>query len=146
MKERFNIKQNVPKGYRTLLELDKAINETGIEPALLYLMYVRISQMNGCAFCTDMHWKDARKAGATEEKLARVVCWRESPGFSDRECAALDWAEAVTDLHPAHVSDGAYGAARANFSEGELSALTLAIAAMNLWNRLGIACRMVPGE
>jgi len=78
--------------------------------------------------------------------MARVVCWRESPGFSDRERAALNWADAVTDLAKGHVSDEAYEAARGQFSESELTNLTLAVATMNLWNRIGIACRMVPGE
>jgi AhpD family alkylhydroperoxidase len=143
---RFTVKQHAPKSYRALIALDKCINESGIEAPLLYLIYVRISQINGCAYCTDAHWKDARSAGAAEEKMARVVCWRESPGFSERERAALDWAEAVTDLAHGHVSDAAYESARAQFSEQEISHLTLAIAAMNLWNRIGVSSRMVPGE
>ena len=146
MKQRFSVKQHAPAAYRALIEFDKCVNESGIEPALLYLLYVRISQINGCAYCTDAHWKDARNAGASEEKLARVVCWRESPGFSERERAALDWAEAVTDLAHGHVSDAAYAAARTHFNESESSNLTLAIAMMNLWNRIGIACRLVAGE
>jgi len=146
MKQRFSVKQHAPKSYGALIEFDKCVNEGGIEAPLLYLIYTRISQINGCAYCTDSHWKDARGAGASEEKMARVVCWRESPGFSERERAALDWAEAVTDLAHGHVSDAAYEAARGQFSEMEMSNLTLAIVAMNLWNRIGIACRMVPGE
>jgi AhpD family alkylhydroperoxidase len=146
MKQRFSVKQHAPASYRTLLEFDKCVSEAGLEAPLLYLIYTRISQINGCAYCTDAHWKDARGAGASEEKMARLVCWRESPGFSGRERAALDWAEAVTDLARGHVSDAAYEPARGQFSEAEISQLTVAIAAMNLWNRIGIASRLVPGE
>jgi AhpD family alkylhydroperoxidase len=146
MKPRFSAKQHSPKSYRALIELDKCVNEAGIEQPLLYMLYVRISQINGCAFCTDSHWKDARAAGASEEKMARLVCWRESPGFTERERAALDWSEAVTDLTHGHVADAAYQSARGHFSESELSDLTLAIGVMNMWNRIGIACRLVAGE
>ena len=146
MKQRFSVKQHAPKSYHALLELDKCVSESVIEAPLLFLIYLRISQINGCAYCTDLHWKDARNAITSEQKLVRVVCWRESPGFTERERAALDWAEAVTDLSRGHVSDGAYDAALKQFSEEELSQLTLAIAAMNMWNRIGIASRMVPGE
>jgi AhpD family alkylhydroperoxidase len=146
VKQRFSVKRDAPKSYKVLIEFDKCVNEAGIEAPLLLLIYTRISQINGCAYCTDSHWKDARAAGASEEKMTRLVCWRESPGFTERERAALDWAEAVTDLPHGHVSDSAYESARSQFSEPEISNLTVAIAAMNLWNRIGIAGRMVPGE
>ena len=146
MKQRFSVSQQAPKSYKALLEFDKCLHDGGIELPLLYLVYTRISQINGCAYCTDAHWKDARTGGASEEKMARLVCWRESPGFSEREGAALAWAEAVTDLAHGHVTDAAYDAARGQFSDSELANLTVAIAAMNLWNRIGIASRLVPGE
>lgn len=146
MKQRFSIKHQAPKSYGALIELGKQINHADIEEPLLLLVYLRVSQMNGCAYCTDSHWKEARDAGASEQKLARLVCWRESPGFTERERAALEWAEAVTDLNNGHVSDAVYEIARAHFSESELSHLTLAAATMNVWNRIGIACRMTPSE
>jgi alkylhydroperoxidase family enzyme len=93
-----------------------------------------------------MHWKDARKAGTTEQKLTLVLCWRESSGFSDRERGALGWAEAVTNLSEGHVPDSVYESSKSCFSDAEFSNLTLAIAAMNAWNRLGVAFRMRPSS
>jgi AhpD family alkylhydroperoxidase len=145
MNERMSFKAGAPEGYQALLELDNRISAGGLEAPLLYLVYLRASQLNGCAYCTDMHWTDARKAGVPDRKLVRTACWRESPGFTGREQAALAWTEAVTDLSHDHVSDAEFEAARQAFTETELCNLTLAIAAMNLWNRLGIAFRMVPG-
>ena len=145
MKERLSLKQAAPQGYQALVTMDDTVSNCGIEKPLLYLVYTRISQINGCAFCTDMHWKDARHAGVSEQKMSLVTCWRESPGFSDRERAALNWAEAVTDLSHGHVPDSAYENVRASFTDAEIANLAIAIAAMNLWNRLGISFRMVAG-
>jgi AhpD family alkylhydroperoxidase len=146
MKARLHLEKSATKSYQALVAMDKAVSNCGIEHPLLYLIYLRVSQINGCAYCTDMHWKDARHEGLAEGKLALVTCWRDAPGFTDRERAALDWAEAVTDLGHGHVPDSAFERAHAAFSEAELGNLTIAIAAMNLWNRLGIAFRMVAGE
>ncbi len=145
MTERLKFKQHAPKAYKALLDVGRAVSESGLEEPLLHMVYLRVSQINGCAFCNDMHWKDARRVGEPEEKLARVVCWAESPGFTDRERAAFAWAEAVTNLHEGHVPDAAFEAVRAHFSEVELSHLTIAIASINSWNRLAISFRMVPG-
>src|SRR5260370_898095 len=146
MNERARFRHGSPDGYKVLLELDNYINNCGLELPLLYLIYLRISQINGCAYCTDMHWKDARHAGASENKLTLVPCWREAPGFTERERAALSWAETVTNLADGHVSDAEYASACAAFSEAEICNLTLAISAINLWNRLGISFRMEPGN
>jgi AhpD family alkylhydroperoxidase len=145
MKERLSLKRNAPAGYKAMLDLDTYLSGCGLEESLLHLVYLRASQINGCAFCNDMHWKDARHAGATEQKLSLVLCWRESPGFSDRERAALAWAEAVTNLSEGHVPDSVYESSKSCFTDAEFSNLTLAIAAINAWNRLGIAFRMTPG-
>lgn len=145
MKERLSMKRNAPGGYKAMLDLSDYLSGCGLEGSLLDLVYLRVSQMNGCAFCNDMHWKDARHAGATEQKLSWVICWRESPGFSDRERAAFAWAEAVTNLSEGHVPDAVFESCKSVFSDAEFSNLTLAIATINAWNRLGIAFRMTPG-
>jgi AhpD family alkylhydroperoxidase len=146
MNERMSFKAGAPEGYQALLELDNRISASGLEAPLRNLVYLRASQLNGCAYCTDMHWTDARKAGVPDQKLVRTPCWRESPGFTDREQAALASTEAVTDLSRGHVPDVEFESVRQAFTEAELSNLTLATAEMNLWNRLGIAFRMVPGS
>ena len=145
MKERLSFKSSAPAAYQAMLDLDTSVSGCGLEESLLHLVYLRTSQINACAFCNDMHWKDARKAGATEQKLSLVLCWRESPCFSDRERAALAWTEAVTTLSDGHVSDAVFESTRRLFTDAELSNLTLAIASMNAWNRFGIAFRMTPG-
>jgi AhpD family alkylhydroperoxidase len=106
---------------------------------------LRASQMNGCAYCIDMHWKDARAAGESEQRLYGLDAWEESPYYSDRERAALAWTEALTFISDHHVPDAVYEAVRPHFSEKELSDLTWAIAAINAWNRVAIALRSTPG-
>lgn len=128
-----------------LLGVEKYIHGSGLEPTLLHLIKVRASQVNGCAYCIDMHWKDARVAGETEQRLYGLDAWEESPYYSDRERAALAWTEAVTNIHEGHVPDSVYELVRKSFTEKELTDLTLAITAINSWNRLNIAARTVPG-
>lgn len=108
-------------------------------------MCLRASQINGCAYCIDMHWKDLRGAGESEQRLYGLDAWEESPYYSGRERAALAWTEAVTKIRDGHVSEEAHEMAREFFSEKELADLTLAVAAINAWNRLNIAARTVPG-
>lgn len=108
-------------------------------------MQLRASQINGCAYCLDMHWKDLRAAGDNEQRLYSLDAWRECPYYSDRERAALAWAEAVTRVADGHVPDEVYNATAAHFSEKELADLTLAVATINAWNRLSIAARLRPG-
>jgi AhpD family alkylhydroperoxidase len=129
-----------------LLGVEKYVNGSGLEPALLDLIRLRASQLNGCAYCIDMHWKDLRAAGDTEQRLYGLDAWEESPYYSDRERAALAWTEAVTNIQQGHVPDSVFEHARKFFSEKELADLTVAITAINTWNRLNIAVRTVPGS
>ena len=128
-----------------LLGVEKYIHGTGLDPTILNLLKIRASQINGCAYCIDMHWKDARVAGETEQRLYGLDAWEESPYYSDRERAALAWTEAVTNLQEGHVPDSVFEEVRKSFTDKELADLTLAITAINSWNRLNIAARTVPG-
>lgn len=129
-----------------MLELEKYVRSAGLEPGLLDLVKIRASQINGCAWCLDMHTKDARAAGETEQRIYALSAWRETPFFSQRERAALDWTEAVTLVAAGGVPDGVYERARQQFREKELADLTLAVVAINGWNRLNVAFRTVPGD
>jgi len=131
--------------FEALLGVEKYINGCGLEPTLLDLIRLRASQINGCAYCIDMHWKDLRAAGEIEQRLYGLDAWEESPYYSDRERAALAWTEAVTNIREGHVPDSVYEHVRKSFTEKELADLTLAITAINCWNRLNIAVRTVPG-
>src|SRR5262249_15363845 len=125
--------------------LETYVRNCGLEPALLELVKFRASQINGCAYCLDMHSKDARANGESEQRLYALSAWRETPFFTDRERAALEWAEAVTLVNENHVPDEVYEQARQRFTEKELVALTTAIVAINGWNRLCVSFRAVPG-
>jgi len=131
---------------RAMYALRAAVRESGLEPSLLTLVKVRVSQINGCGYCIDMHTKDARAAGESEQRLYLLQAWREAPLYNDRERAALAWAEAVTTLSGGHVPDAVYDQARASFSETELAALTLAIVEINGWNRFSIAFKYHAGD
>jgi len=131
--------------FEALLGVEKYVNGSGLEPTLLDLIRLRASQINGCAYCIDMHWKDLRAAGEIEQRLYGLDAWEESPYYSDRERAALAWTEAVTNIQEGHVPDSVYEHVRKSFTEKELADLTLAITAINSWNRLNIAVRTVPG-
>ena len=145
MQRRFNYEKAAPGVYAAMDALDRYVQGCELERTLVYLVQLRASQLNGCAYCLDMHWKDLRAAGETEQRLYSLDAWRESPFYSERERAALAWTEAVTLVRDGHVPDGIYEAARQHFSERELADLTLAIAAINAWNRLSIAARLRPG-
>jgi AhpD family alkylhydroperoxidase len=134
-----------PEPVAALRQLEAAIRKSGLELPLLELVRLRASMMNGCAYCIDMHTKDARAAGETEQRLYALSAWRETPFFTPRERAALEWTEAVTDVGRSQVPDAVFAPAREHFSEAEISNLTMAIVAINAWNRLAIAFRMVPG-
>ena len=145
MKSRIELARN-PKFFQPLFAVQAAIDAAGLDSKLVHLVQMRASQINGCAYCLDMHFKDARAEGETEQRLYSLDAWRETPFYSDRERAALEWTEAVTLVATTHVPDEAYEAVRAQFSEDELKTLTLAIAMINTWNRLNIAFRSVPGD
>lgn len=133
-----------PRPMQAMLELESRIRAAGLEPGLLHLVKFRASQINGCAYCLDMHSREARADGEREERLHLLAAWREAPLYSPRERAALAWTEAVTCIAETAAPDADYEAARAQFSEEELVALTLAITTINAWNRLAIAFRKVP--
>jgi len=133
------------EGVHPLLELERYLASSRIEQSIRELVKLRCSQINGCAFCIDMHTKDARAEGESEQRLYALSAWRETPFYTDRERAALAWAEAVTLISESHVPDELYDDARRFFSEEELLDLTLAVIAINSWNRLAITFRTVPG-
>ena len=138
---------NVSPGVRgAMLGLAKYVETTGLEQSLLNLVFMRASQLNGCAWCLDMHSKDARAEGGSEQRIYMLSAWQEAPFYSDRERAALAWTEAVTLVAESHVPDDVYEEARKQFSEKELVDLTLAIIEINGWNRLNVSFRTVPGD
>ena len=145
MEARFNCMNAAPRGYGAMLGLEKYFQECGLEQSLLHLIKLRASQVNGCAYCLDMHWKDLRAIGEREQRMYSLDAWRECPYYTDRERAALAWTEAVTLITDGHVPDAVYEEARAHFSEKEMCDLTLAVVAINAWNRLAISSRTVPG-
>jgi len=128
-----------------MFALEKASSSTGLEPSLRELVKLRVSQINGCAFCVDLHSRDARKAGETEERLALVCVWPEATCFTPRERAALHWAETLTRLADGPVEDEDFAAVREEFSEEEIVNLTLAIVAINGWNRFSVGFAVPPG-
>lgn len=142
---RFDAAKVAPGTYKAMLGLETYLHHSGLEISLLHLIKLRASQINGCAYCIDMHWKDLRAIGETEQRLYSLDAWREGPFYSDRERAALAWTEAVTLITNGHVSDSVYEEVRPHFTEKELADLTLAVAAINAWNRLAISSRMEPG-
>jgi AhpD family alkylhydroperoxidase len=134
-----------PGAIAAMRGLEAYLAESGLEPSLLDLVKLRASQINGCAYCIDMHSKDARSRGESEQRLYELDAWQETPFYTERERAALAWTEAVTLVASGHVPDAVYEQARQQFSERELVDLTLAIVAINSWNRLAISFRAVPG-
>ena len=145
MEPRINLLKIGRGPFEAMLGLEKYVQGCGIEPRLLDLIRLRASQLNGCAYCIDMHWKDLKAAGEDEQRLYGLDAWKESPYYSDRERAALAWTEAVTNVQQGHVPDSVYEEVRPFFADKELADLTLAITAINSWNRLNIALRTVPG-
>jgi AhpD family alkylhydroperoxidase len=146
MKPRFNGAQVAPGAFKAMIGLEQYLHQSGLEESLLHLIKLRASQINGCAYCIDMHSKDLRAGGEDEQRLYCLDAWRECPFYSDRERAALAWTEAVTLITAGHVPDSVYEEVRAHFSEKELADLTFAVATINAWNRLSIASRAVPGS
>lgn len=129
-----------------MYKLQKYVEDSGLEHSLLELVKTRASQINGCAYCIDMHTKDARALGESEQRLYLLNAWREAPFYTERERAALAWTEAVTLISESHASDEDYAAVRSQFTEQELVSLTMAVIAINGWNRLAISFRAVPGS
>ena len=144
MKSRMNPYQAAPDTLKALTALEAQVQGSGLEQSLIELVKTRASQINGCAFCINMHTQDARKHGETEQRLYLLDAWRESPVYSDRERAALAWTEAVTRISETHAPDDVYEEVRAQFSEADTANLTMLIATINAWNRLGAAFRFAP--
>ena len=145
MDERFEYDKAAPGVYKAMLGLEKYLHTCGLEESLLHLVKLRASQINGCAYCLDMHWKDLRAIGEKEQRLYSLDAWRECPYYTERERAALAWTEAVTLITNGHVPDALYEEVRSSFSEKELADLTCAVATINAWNRLAISARSTPG-
>jgi AhpD family alkylhydroperoxidase len=145
MEARFNTYSAAPEGYKAMLGLEHYLRGCELEEPLLHLIKLRASQINGCAYCIDMHWKDLRALGENEQRLYSLDAWRECPWYTDRERAALAWTEALTLITHGHVPDDVYNEVRPHFTEKEIADLTLAIATINAWNRLAISSRTPPG-
>jgi AhpD family alkylhydroperoxidase len=145
MQPRFNYARVAPGVYDAMDSLDTYLAGSALEPSLQHLVRLRASQINRCAYCIDMHWKDLRALGESEQRLYALDAWREYPVYTERERAALEWAEAVTLVAADQVPDAVLQVARQQFSDRDLADLTLAVAAINAWNRLSIAARLTPG-
>jgi AhpD family alkylhydroperoxidase len=146
MKARIDLMHVNPGVIHAMLGLERQVRQAGFDPRLIDLVRMRASQINGCAYCLDMHSKDARANGETEQRLYGLDAWRETPYYSARERAALEWTEALTLVSETRVPDDVYERVRQQFSEDELVHLSLAVVAINGWNRLNIAARTVPGD
>ena len=144
MEQRLDFYKASPAAIKALLGVEERIGKSTLERPLADLVRLRASQINGCAFCVDMHTTDARKGGESERRLAAVVVWRETPFFTDRERAALEWTEALTLISQNHVPDAVWQAVRPHFNDEELADLTLLVSAINAWNRFAIAFRKLP--
>ena len=145
MKTRFDGAKVAPGALQAMMGLEQYLHGCGLEEPLIHLVKLRASQVNGCAYCIDMHWKDLRAAGEGEQRLYSLGAWRECPFYTERERAALAWTEAVTLVSQGHVPDPVYEEVRPHFTDKELADLTLAVATINAWNRLAIAARTEPG-
>lgn len=145
MKSRIEYARVAPGAVEAMRALEKYVHTCGIDPKMLELIKIRASQLNGCAYCLDMHTKDARAHGETEQRIYALNAWRETPFFNEKERAALAWTEAVTQVSASRVSDEVYEIARQSFDEKELVNITMAIIAINGWNRLAVSFRSVPG-
>lgn len=146
MQPRIDYRKYSQEPLKALYEIENYVASSGLENKLLLLMKMRASQINGCAYCLDMHSIDARAEGESERRLYTLNAWAETPFFSDRERAALAWTEAVTNVSQTHVPDEVFEEVKKHFSEKEIVDLTLALAMINLWNRIAISLRAVPGH
>ena len=146
MKPRVDLTKHIGSGLgRAMLALSHEVEKSGLDRRLFELVKIRASQMNGCAYCIDMHTQEARLAGESEQRIYALNAWHETPFFTDRERAALEWTEAVTRVGETHVPDDLYERTRQQFDEGELVALTFAVVVINGWNRLAVSFRAPAG-
>ena len=145
MSARIDYRKVSPEAVTAMAGLERFVRTSGLEPGLVELVKLRASYINGCAYCVDVHTKDARVTGETEQRLYAIPVWRETPFFTPRERAALAWTDSVTEVARTGVPDDVYEQARAEFSESELLSLTMAIIAINGWTRLAVSFRTEPG-
>src|SRR5579872_2104833 len=145
METRIRYTTAVPGAFKAMLQFSEYAENSGLETSLIRLVEIRASQINGCAYCLDMHTKDARAEGESGQRLNTLAAWRDAPFFDERERAALEWTEAVTLVAESHVPHDVYERVKQRFSEQELIDLTLAVASINSWNRLNIAFGTVAG-
>jgi len=146
MDPRIDARKYAQEAQKAMYALEQYLAACGLEHSLIHLMKMRASQINGCAYCIDMHSKDARALGETEQRLYELDAWRETPFYNDRERAALSWTEAITLVSETHVPDSVYDEVRKHFNEKEIVDLTLVLTTINAWNRLAVALRAVPGH
>ncbi|HZO71575.1 MAG TPA: carboxymuconolactone decarboxylase family protein [Ktedonobacteraceae bacterium] len=146
MTTRLDFAKAAPGAYRAMSQLEQYVRNCGLERSLIELVKIRASQINGCAYCLDMHTKDARAAGESEQRIYLVSAWREAPFYSERERAALEWTEALTLIAENEVSDELYERVKPHFTDEELVNLSLAIVTINGWNRLAISSRSEVGS
>jgi AhpD family alkylhydroperoxidase len=146
MQPRIDYRRHAQGALKAVLDLEKYLAESGLEPKLIHLVKMRASQINGCAYCLDMHSIDARTEGETEQRLYTLDAWRETPFFTERERAALAWTEAVTLIAQTHAPQEVYEELKKYFTEKEIVDLTFVAGTINLWNRLAISMRAVPGH
>ena len=146
MEPRIDYSKYALDAQKALFAMEKYIATCGLDHKLIHLIKMRASQINGCAFCIDMHSKDARAMGETEQRLYELSAWRETPFYTDSERAALEWTESLTLVSETHVPDDVYEKVRQHFSEKEIVDLSLIVGMINLWNRVAISVRAVPGE
>ncbi|WKL31940.1 carboxymuconolactone decarboxylase family protein [Sinorhizobium meliloti] len=144
MQSRVNFAKAAPDAYKAVAALDSYVKGSGIEPRLIHLIKLRASQINGCAYCVDMHTKEARHSGLSQQWINLVCVWRGSPHFDERERAVLGWTEALTNVAETRAPDDAYEALKAHFNEEEMTKITVAIGAINVWNRLCVGFRALP--
>jgi len=135
-----------PEALKAMLAMESYLSQCSLDHKLIHMLKLRASQINGCAFCIDMHWKDARAGGETEQRLYGLDAWRESPYYTDRERAALAWTEAVTLISTTHAPDADFSELQKYFTEKEIVDLVYAISTINAWNRIAISLRAVPGH
>ena len=146
MEPRIDARRHAQEAQKAMYALEQYLAACGLEHSLIHLMKMRASQINGCAYCIDMHSKDARALGETEQRLYELDAWRETPFYTERERAALSWTEAVTLVSQTHVPDSVYDEISKHFSEKEIVDLTFVVTTINAWNRLAVALRAVPGR
>jgi AhpD family alkylhydroperoxidase len=144
MSQRFNLRQAAPDGYKAFQPLYQYIESSGLDRRLVDLVFLRVSQINGCSYCVDLHWRDLIKAGEDPRRLNSLITWHEAPFFSARERAALAWTESLTNIAQTGAPDPDYALVKGEFSEKEIADLTIVIALMNAMNRVGIGSRLAP--